>query len=137
MQNAIHKSAAVILQDRKLLLSRNQGKDIFIAPGGKLEPGETSVQALIREMKEEQGITIVATDVELLGTYHAVAAGQEAEQTQLMMDVYFVHKYKGELSPQAEIAENLWWDTSLTEVKQGSIFEHDVIPELVRRKLLD
>ena len=48
----IHKSGGVLIKDRRLLVTRSKGKDIFIAPGGKLEEGETAVQAIVREMME-------------------------------------------------------------------------------------
>lgn len=137
MSKTIHKAAAVIIRGRKLLITRTHGQDIFIAPGGKLEPGETSVQALVREMREEQGITLRPEEVNLLGSYHALAAGQEADDVWLTMDTYLVDRFDGELHPQAEIAENLWWDSSMTDVEQGSIFAHEVIPELLRRGLID
>lgn len=134
----IYKSAGLIIVGRKLLLSRNRGKDIFIAPGGKIEPGETPEAALIRELQEEQGIVVKEEDLELLDVYHAIAAGFETEQLTLEMPVYFVHTYVGEPTAQAEIAENIWFDSSqLGKVKQGSIFEHEVIPRLLELNLID
>lgn len=138
IQYDIYKAAGLIIKDRRLLLSRNKGKDIFIAPGGKIETGETPIDALIRELKEEQGIAVKPGDLKLMGVYHAVAAGYEAEQLQLEMVVYFVETYAGNVSPQAEIAENVWYDSSMAgTVKQGSIFEHEVIPQLLEQDLID
>ena len=135
---SIHKAAGLIIENRKLLVSRSHGKDIFINVGGKLEPGETSEQALVRELLEEQGISAQPKDFEFLATYHTIAAGHEAENVQLTMDTFFVHSYTGSTSPQAEIAENMWVDASmLGKVKMASLLEHEIIPELVRRNLID
>jgi 8-oxo-dGTP pyrophosphatase MutT (NUDIX family) len=44
-------------QDRVLLLRANVGEgDVWITPGGALEPGETPEQAALRELGEETGI---------------------------------------------------------------------------------
>src|SRR4051794_16415122 len=108
----IHKAAAIILQDKKLLVSRAAGKDIFLAPGGKLEAAETPEQALIRELREEEGIEINATDLIPFGTFFALAAGYEAEQLQLQMDVFLVTKFDGTLKPHSEIDENRFIDSN-------------------------
>jgi len=49
----IHKAGGVIIQNRKFLVTRSVNKTFFIAPGGKLEGNENSIQALAREMMEE------------------------------------------------------------------------------------
>jgi 8-oxo-dGTP diphosphatase len=53
--------AAIILSDNKILATK-RGYGDFINmwefPGGKMEPGETKEDALIREIKEELKVTI-------------------------------------------------------------------------------
>lgn len=73
----IRKAGVVIIQNRSFLVSRSRGKDVFVAPGGKLEPGETYKEAAKRELKEEQDIDISKDDLEELGTFYAPAAGNE------------------------------------------------------------
>ncbi|HVS58797.1 MAG TPA: NUDIX domain-containing protein [Candidatus Saccharimonadales bacterium] len=133
----IRKAAAVIIHDRKLLVSRSHGKDYFVAPGGKLDGDETSSQALVRELKEEQGIDIDPASLSLLGTFSAIAKGHEAEQQTVEMVVYVVPSYQGELSPHAEIAENRWVNSQTDDIELGSIFKHEVIPRLHEADLID
>jgi 8-oxo-dGTP pyrophosphatase MutT (NUDIX family) len=44
----IYKAAGIMIEDRKLLVARQRGKPMFVAPGGKIEPGETGRMALVR-----------------------------------------------------------------------------------------
>ena len=53
--------AAIIKKDNKILIaSRKKGEfaGMFEFPGGKIEPGESGEQALIREIQEELETTI-------------------------------------------------------------------------------
>jgi len=43
--------AAAIIRDRKLLLvSKQAAPDVFYLPGGKPEPGEETLETLVREL---------------------------------------------------------------------------------------
>ena len=39
-------------------------------PGGGIEPGETPLEAAIREVEEEVGIAVLPADGKFMGTYH-------------------------------------------------------------------
>lgn len=58
--NAVHVVCALADQEGKLLLTRRAPGQALAGqwefPGGKVEPGETSEQALVRELEEELGV---------------------------------------------------------------------------------
>ncbi len=125
----IHKAGGVLLNDRKFLVTRTKGKDFFIAPGGRLEFGEDTRSALIRELREELTIDIEAQELKYFGTFYAPAVGQEDKY--LQMDVLIVPAWEGEITPSAEVEEIRWIDSeSAKSIQLGSIFEHDVLPRL-------
>src|SRR5450432_678200 len=66
---------AIIFRDGKLLVSRErrQGVEHILLPGGRVQAGESINEALIREVAEETGLTIVADRLlyvaEVVGMY--------------------------------------------------------------------
>lgn len=132
----IYKAAGIIVQDRKVIATRSRGKDIFIQPGGKLEEGETEVQALIRELREELGVEVTEGDVEKIDDYYAEADGQVGKR--LKLAAYLVRNYSGDIAPQSEVEEVRAFSSEVpSDVKLASIFEHDILPVLKARDLID
>ena len=134
----IHKSSGILIENRKLLVVRQRGKDYFIAPGGKLNPGEAPVDALIRELKEELGLVVTSENIKLFGTFYAPSAGQE--NLILRSDVFFVHTWNDELQLNSndKVNEFKWITTNdVGTIKIGSIFEHEVLPRLKEQGLID
>ena len=131
----IRKAGAVILKDRHFLVTRARGKDIFVAPGGKLESGETDQDALVRELQEEVQVRVDADNLEHLSTFTALAAGDESRIVE--MQVFLVNQPISDPVPSSEIEEILWVNTKTNGVAMGSIFEHDVMPLLKEKDLID
>lgn len=131
----IRKSGAVLIRDRKFLVTRAHDRTVFVAPGGKLDPGETHIDALRRELMEEIQVTVRDDDIEELGTFQALAAGKQDKM--LEMKVFLVHDWQGEVTPANEIEEIRWIDSSVNGIEIGSIFEHDVMPQLKEKGLID
>lgn len=60
-------AAIIIYQDKILCMQRSKGKYDYLSykyefPGGKVEPGETSVEALQRELREEIALEVEVKD---------------------------------------------------------------------------
>lgn len=131
MKKQIFKSAGIIIEGEKLLVSKSKNKEHFISPGGKIEKGETARQALVRELKEELDINVSENDLEEFGKFSAPASG--AEDIELVMEVFVVKKYSGKIVPSGEIEKIMWLGKEIpTGIKIGSIFEHEVMPRLIK-----
>lgn len=136
MNYDIYKIGGILIKDKKLLVSRSKNKDIFIAPGGKVEKDELPKNALIRELKEELQIDIKKDNLKEFGTFYAPAAGNESSM--LRMDVFIVEDWTGEIVPSREVEEIRWIDSNYPKkMKVGSIFEHKVIPKLKQINLIN
>ena len=51
-------TAAVIIHEDKILITQRAKDDFWEFPGGKIDKGETPVQCIVREMKEELNLHI-------------------------------------------------------------------------------
>lgn len=133
----IHKAAGILIKDRKILMSRPKGKELFISPGGKIQPKEDPEEALMRELNEELGILVATEDLEKFGTFSAIAV-EQADTKQLQMDVFFVKRWRGEIQPGNEIEEIRWIDSMTAKGMQlGHTFRDDVLPRLKKEDLID
>ncbi|MCP2266365.1 NUDIX domain-containing protein [Promicromonospora thailandica] len=102
---------AVVVEraDGRHLLVRKRGTQSFMQVGGKIEPGEEPLAALLREVEEEVGLQLDPADVESLGRFGAPAANEPDH----VVDAY---AYRVRLRPdveivvRAELEELVWID---------------------------
>jgi DNA polymerase-3 subunit epsilon len=104
--HVIRIAAAVVtdLAGRSLLV-RKRGSTIFMQPGGKIESGESALDALTRELREEIGIVVDPGETEYIGSYRAVAAHEP--NTVVRAEVFFLTTPEEPVAG-AEIEELLW-----------------------------
>ena len=101
--------AAAIVTDPKgrCLLVRKAGSTVFMQAGGKLEIGESALDALSRELQEELGLELDESAAEYLGVFRAEAAN---EAHTLVSAAVFALETAAEIAPHGEIEELLWID---------------------------
>lgn len=72
----IEVAALLHVRDGRLLMTRRKGKNGFYLPGGKIDPGESAVDALHREIGEELAVRIVAGTIRPFNHYVEQAFGE-------------------------------------------------------------
>lgn len=102
----IDKVAWIRVESGRILSTRSRGKDVYYLPGGKREPGETDVEVLVREIREELDVAIEPASAEHVGTFRAQAHGH-ADGIDIRMTCYTAD-YEGTLTPSSEIDEVIW-----------------------------
>jgi 8-oxo-dGTP diphosphatase len=70
--------AAVVVVDAagRTLLVRKRGTSRFMQAGGKIDAGESPVAAAVRELAEELGLSVAASDLDHWGRFDALAANE-------------------------------------------------------------
>lgn len=137
----IRVSALVLRAEDTILMVRKRGTAAFMLPGGKPEPGESPLDAVIREVDEELGLAVAPADLEPLGTFTAAAANESDHR--VVGDV-FVHRDlpagfdRASVRPQAEIADVAWFDPhalpdDTPERTFAPLTRGEVLPALARR----
>ena len=103
----IRIAAAVIVDaDGRMLLVRKRGTRAFMLAGGKIDAGETALEALRREIGEELGCGIGA-DPQPLGRFSAPAANEPGHVVEAEL---FAVALDGDIRLAAEIEEVAWHD---------------------------
>lgn len=103
--------AAVLIDadGRVLIAKRPEGKSmagLWEFPGGKIEPGETPEDALIRELNEELGITVKKACLAPL-----TFASHDYDDFHLLMPVYACRRWEGDVV--ANDGQELAWVRTL------------------------
>ena len=130
------KVGLLAMRDGKILLCRKRhGTPLLILPGGCREPGESSLDCLSRELREELG-EVVASGVELIGIYTDRAAGSETVQPKTVR----IDLYRGELlgDPVAssELGELVWFGEDDDRARVAPSIANKIIPDLLARGIL-
>jgi 8-oxo-dGTP pyrophosphatase MutT (NUDIX family) len=99
-------SAVVLDEEERVLLHRRTDSDLWALPGGGIEVGESVIEALVREVKEETGLDVVVDT--LVGIYsdpRYVVAYDDGEVRQQFSLCFTCHATAGALTVSDESSE--------------------------------
>ncbi|MBE7056645.1 MAG: NUDIX domain-containing protein [Ruminococcaceae bacterium] len=69
----------VIIRDGKVAMVHSLKYDYYKFPGGGIDPSESHIDCLIREVKEESGLTVIPSSVREFGNVIRAEAGKGEE----------------------------------------------------------
>jgi 8-oxo-dGTP diphosphatase len=105
----ISVAAVALVRDRRMLMVTARNRDVLYLPGGKIDPGESAMDAAAREASEEVAVGLVPGTVLELFTVVTQAHG-EPDGRRVRM-VVFAAEADGEPRPNAEVSAVHWVTT--------------------------
>ena len=121
----------------KLLIDKPRKRPTFQMIGGRVEDGETPLEAAIRECHEELGknASFDESQFELVMEFDEIATSDGVTPIH-----FYVFKYngilKGNLETSEEIEKFLWYDSSMENNILSNTLKNEVIPYCLRKKLI-
>jgi 8-oxo-dGTP pyrophosphatase MutT (NUDIX family) len=115
----LSSAAGVVSDDAgRILLGRHEVGGHWVIPGGIIDPGETPAQAMVREVREETGLTVSPT--ELLGVWGGTAEHHvtypNGHEVDFLLIAFEARVVGGRLDTASEELTELGWYQS-TEIR--------------------
>lgn len=134
LRPTVLRVAAAIVNDPtgRTLLVRKKGTTSFMQAGGKIERGESALDALTRELREELGLELDPDVTEYLGSFRAEAAN---EPDTIIRAEVFALTTALDFQPSGEIDELVWIDSDEPEgIQLAPLTRDTLLPLWVSRR---
>lgn len=127
----------IFINDNKILIDKPRKRNTYQMVGGKVEEGETPLEAAIRECKEELGNKVIL-DTSL---FSLVMDFDEIATSDPNLKIHFyVFKYngelKGKLNTSDEIESFLWYESSMGNEILSNTLKNEVVPYCLKNNLI-
>ena len=128
----------MFVKDNKLLIDKPRKRPTFQMIGGKVENGESVLDAAIRECHEELGNKVVFDNklFELVMEFDEIATSDGKTPIH-----FYVFKYngdlQGELTTSDEIESFQWYNSKASSIVLSNTLKNEVIPYCLKNNLID
>lgn len=136
--NFHYRVAGLIEKDNKFLILQIEGYDYYILPGGHVLLGESSYEAIIREIKEEVGLDIMKKDCKLFCNHENFYLNKRRQEH--WIENYFLIHIEEELKEQWQVKEKDGDEIKILNFKFMTIEEIKNIelkPTSIKKILID
>ena len=128
----------IFIEDDKLLLDKPRKRPTYQMIGGRVEEGESVLEAAIRECHEELGEKAIIDE----SLFKEVMNFEEIATSDPNLKIHFYVFYydgnlNGEFTISDEIESFMWYDTSMKDVTLSHVLNNKVIPYCLENKLIN
>jgi len=126
--------AAIIIQNNKLLMVKSDKFKELWTPGGKLEPGESDIACLTRELKEEIDVKLVSAKF-----FKEYTCPSPYFPNTITTNRIYLATISGVPTPGHEIHQVIWLSRDDIQNKKYptiKIYEDEMFPDLIKAKIL-
>lgn len=127
----------MFFKDEKLLIDKPRKRPTYQMIGGRVEEGETPLEAAIRECHEELGNEAIfdSSLIELVMEFDEIATSDGKTPIH-----FYVFKYNGVLEGKLNISEEIesfkWYESTDGEDILSNTLKNEVIPYCLKKNLI-
>ena len=128
----------MFFKDKKLLIDKPRKRNTYQMIGGKVELGETPLEAAIRECHEELGDKAIFDEklFEEVMNFDEIATSDGVTKIH-----FYVFQYKGELEGELSLSEEIenfkWYESADGEEILSNTLKNEVIPYCLEKGLIN
>lgn len=127
----------MFFKDEKLLIDKPRKRPTYQMIGGRVEEGETPLEAAIRECHEELGDEAIfdSSLIELVMEFDEIATSDG--KTPIHFYVFKYNGYlEGKLNTSEEIENFKWYDSNEGEEILSNTLKNEVVPYCLKKGLI-
>ena len=130
-------AVTMFFDNQRLLLDKPRRRPTYQLVGGKIEAGESPLEAMIREAHEELGSEAIFDDslFEKVMDFNEIASSDGVTPIHVYLFKYN-GKLEGNFSISEEIEDFLWYDSLYGEDILSNTLKHVVIPYCIKNKFI-
>ncbi len=127
----------MFFKDNKLLIDKPRKRPTYQMIGGRVEDGETPIEAAIRECHEELGNEAIFDNslIELVMEFNEIATSDGVTPIH-----FYVFKYNGQLEGKLTSSEEIetfkWYESSDGYDILSNTLKNEVVPYCLKNKLI-
>ena len=127
----------MFFKDQKLLIDKPRKRPTYQMIGGRVEEGETPLEAAIRECHEELGNEAIFDEslIELIMEFDEIATSDGITKIH-----FYVFKYNGMLEGNIKTSDEIeafkWYDSTDGQDIISNTLKHEVIPYCISKGLI-
>lgn len=127
----------LFFKEGKILLCKPRKRPTYQLIGGRVEKGETILEAAIRECHEELGDKAVFNENNIEFVMDFIETASSDPNLKIHMHIF---KYngilEGDLTTSEEIANFVWYNLESEEIPLSFTIKNEVIPYALKNKLI-